>query len=56
MMEEKDVFDETSDDHSGSNQETIITNDHTIHLPGWVAYLSLGFKFISTVIIVLMAG
>ena len=31
------------------------TNDHSsIHLPAWLAYLSLGFKFISTVIIVLM--
>ena len=56
MMKEQDIFDEMSGDHSGSDQETTITDDHTIHLPAWVAYLSLGFKFISTIIVVLMAG
>ena len=55
-MEEEDILDEMSADHSGSNQETTTTDDHSIHLPAWLAYLSLGFKVISTVIIVLMAG
>ena len=45
-----------SDDHSGSNQETTTTDDHTDHLPAYLAYLPLGFKAISTVITVLMAG
>ena len=56
MMEEQDILDQMSGDHSGSNQETTTTDDHTDHLPAYLAYLSLGFKAISTVIIVLMAG
>ena len=56
MMEEQDKLDEMSGDHSGTNQEATTTDDHSIYLPAWLAYLSLGFKFISTVIIVLMAG
>ena len=56
MMEEQDILDDMSGDHSGSNQETTTTDDKNIHLPAWLAYLSLGFKVISTVIIVLMAG
>ena len=54
MMEEEQ--DQMSGDHSGSNQETTTTDDPTDHLPAYLAYLSLGFKAISTVIIVLMAG
>ena len=57
MMEEEDILDKMSGDHSRSNQETMMTtDDHGIHLPAWLAYLSLGFKVISKVIIVLMAG
>ena len=56
MIEEQDILDEMSGDHSESNQETTTTDDHGIHLPTWLAYFSLGFKVISTVIIVLMAG
>ena len=56
MMEEQDILDEMSGDHSGSDNETATTDDHNIHLPTWLAYLSLGFKIISTIIIVLMAG
>ena len=57
MMEEEDILDEMSGDHSRSNQETLTTtDDHGIHLPAWLAYLSLGFKVISKVIVVLMAG
>ena len=55
-MEEQDILDQMSGDHSGSNQETTTTDDHTVHLPAYLAYLPLGFKAISTVIIVLMAG
>ena len=56
MMEEQDIFDQMSGDHSGSNQETTTTDDHTVHLPAYLAYLSLGFKAISTMIIVVMAS
>ena len=55
-MEEQDILDQMSGDHSGSNQETTTTDDHADHLPAYLAYLSLRFKAISTVIIVLMAG
>ena len=51
MMEEQDILDEMSADHSGSNQETTTTDDHTFHLPPYVVFLSLGLKAISTVII-----
>ena len=53
MMEEQDILDEMSGDHSGNKTEI---NDHIVHLPAYLAYLSLGFKAISTVIIVVMAG
>ena len=56
MMEEQDILDQMSGDHSGSNQETTTTDDDTVHLPAYLAYLSLGFKAVATVIIVLMAG
>ena len=56
MMEEQDILDQMSGDHSGSNQETTTTDDHTAHLPAYLAYLSLGFKAISTMIIVVMAS
>ena len=55
-MEEKVILDEMSGDHSGSNTETTTTDDYTVHLPAYLAYLSLGFKTISTVFIVVMAG
>ena len=45
-----------SGDGSESNQETNTTADHGVHLPAYLAYLSLVFKIILTVIIVLMAG
>ena len=56
MMEEQDILDQISGDHSGSNQETTTTDDHTVNLPAYLAYLSLGFRAISTMIIVAMAG
>ena len=49
MMEEQDILDEVSGDLSGNDWETIV-------LPAYLAYLSLGFKVIATVIITLMAG
>ena len=55
-MEEQDLLDQMSGDHSGSNQETTTTDDHTVHLPAYLSYLSSGFKAISTMIIVVMAG
>ena len=55
-MEEQDVLDEMSGDHSGSDQGLMTTDDQSTHLPVYLAYLSLGFKVISTVIITLMAG
>ena len=54
-MEEEDVL-EMSGDHSGSNQGTNTTDDHSVRLPAYLAYLSLGFKVITTVITVIMAG
>ena len=56
MMEEQDILDDMSGDHSGSSQVTTTTDDHSVYLPAYLSYLSLGFKVISTVIIVLMAG
>ena len=56
MMKEQAILDEMSGDHSGSNRETNTTDDHGVHLPVYLAYLSLGFKVISIVIIMLMAG
>ena len=56
MMEEQNILDQMSGDHSGSNQEITTTDDDTVHLPAYLAYFSLGFKAISIVIIVLMAG
>ena len=45
-----------SGDHSGSDQETATIDDHTVYLPAYLSYLSVGFRFISTIIIVLMAS
>ena len=56
MEEEQDILDQMSGDHSGDNQETTTTDDPTDHLPAYLAYLALGFRIISTVIILLMAG
>ena len=50
------VLNEMSGDHSGSDQGTNTTDGHSFHIPAYLGYLSLGFKVISTVIIVLMAG
>ena len=57
-MEEEDLDNQESDDCSGTNHVTTITAsyDHSVHLPAFSAYLSLGFKVISTTIVVLMAG
>ena len=55
-MEEKD-FDmliHESGDGSGSNQFASTTDD--VHLPVFLAYLSLGYKIVTTLIVVLMAG
>ena len=53
MMDEQDIVDQMSGDYSGSNQEATTTDDDTIHLPAYLAYLSVGFKTISTMIIVI---
>ena len=50
------MFNHDFDDGSGSNQGTTTTDEYGVHLPAYLSYLSLGFKVISTVIIVLMAG
>ena len=55
-MEEQDILDQMSGGHSGCNQETTTTDDHTVHLPTYLPYFSFGFTVISTVIIVVMAG
>ena len=56
MMEEQDILDDMSGDHSGSNQVTSTTDDHSVHLPAYLSYLSLGFRVTTTVLTVLMAG
>ena len=56
MMEEQDILDQMSGDHSGINQEATTTDDDTVRIPAYLVYLSLGFRVISTMIIVLMAG
>ena len=56
MMEEQDILDDMSADHSGSNQVTSTTDDQSVQLPAYLSYLSLGFRVISTTITVLMAG
>ena len=55
-FEEQDMLHDMSGDHSGSYHVTATTDVHSIPLPGFLSYLSLGFKVISTVIIVLMAS
>ena len=57
-MEEQDAHmpNEISDDSLGSGQENVTTaDDPDVWLPAYLAYLSLAFKIISTVIIMLMA-
>ena len=57
-MEEEDLSmlsQKSGDDGSGSNQMTTTTDDHSVLL-AFLAYLSFGFRVISTVIVVLMAG
>ena len=52
---EQHIFDEMPGDYSGSNQET--TADNVVaYLPAYLAHLSLVFKAIFTVGIILMAG
>ena len=50
------MLNQESGDGSGSNQVTSTTNDHSVHLPVYLSYLSLGFKIVSTVIVVIMAN
>ena len=52
----QDILDEMSGDYSRSNQETTTADDVAAHLPAYLAYLSLLFKVIFTVGIILMAG
>ena len=49
------MLNQESGDGSGSNQGTATVDDHDIYLPGYLAYFSLAFKIISTVIGVPMA-
>ena len=56
MEQDLGMLTQESGDGSGSNQVTTTTDDHSVHLPAYLSYLSLGFKVISTVIIILMAG
>ena len=47
---------EGSNEVYGSGSGLEITDHHGPHLPGYLPYLSLAFKWIATLIIVLMAG
>ena len=56
MIEENfGMLTQEAGDGSGSNQGTAITVDHSVHLPAYISYLSLGFKILSTMIVVFMA-
>ena len=55
-MEEQDAPDEKLHEYSGSSQEFIATDEQSIQLPSYLAYLSLGGKTIATVVIMFMAG
>ena len=55
-MEEQDILDDISGDHSGSNQVTSTTDDYSVHLPAYLSYLSLVFRVTTTIIVVLLAG
>ena len=56
-MEEQDtdMLNEISGDSLGNGQETAAADDPNVYLPAYLAYLSLAFKIISTVIIIPMA-
>ena len=56
MMEEEDAFDKMSGDHSGRYRDATTTDDHTVHLPEYLSYFILGFRFISAAIIIVKAG
>ena len=56
MMEEQDTLGQMSGDYSGSTQATLTINDYAVHLPVYISFLSLGFRIVSTAIIVVMAG
>jgi len=56
-MEEQDLDMISGDNITESSQESMIADDHEYHhLPAYLSYLSLVFKIISTVIVMLMAG
>ena len=51
-----DMLDQESGNGSGSNQLTTTTDGQNVYLPALLAYLSLGYKIATTLIVVLMAG
>ena len=55
IIELEEELEEISGDGYWSNQETNTTDDYSVHLPAYLACLSLGFRVISVVITVLMS-
>jgi len=55
-MEEQDLDMISGDNFTESSQGITIADDHEYHLSAYLSYLSLVFKVISTVIVLLMAG
>ena len=57
-MEEEDILDQMSGDHSGSNRDATTTDNSTVNLnlPEYLSYFTFGFRLISAVIIIVMAG
>ena len=55
-MEKEDILNQMSGDHSGSNRDGTTIDDPTINLPEYLSYFTFGFRLISAVIIIVMAG
>ena len=56
MEEENDIAPLTDDGSESGQGITKADDNQSVHLPAYLAYLSLGFKVITTVIIILMAS
>ena len=56
MEEEHDIAPLTGDGSESGQGTTKADDNQSVHLPAYLAYLSLGFKVITTVVIILMAS
>ena len=55
-MEKEDILSQMSGDHSGSNWDGTTIDDPTVNLPEYLSYFTFGFRLISAVIIIVIAG